>query len=122
MSKLPRMKAPRMVPTCCAVDPDFGGVVDAVEVEPDVVARVGLGDGDFCAVPVGGAAQGFGDVLGAVVFAVEGLGVDLVVDEGGEDGAGNGGGVPARCVESGGGDLGAVAAPWRRPAAASRRL
>jgi len=35
-----------------AVDPDGGGVVDAVEVEPDALAAVVLGHVEFGAVPV----------------------------------------------------------------------
>ena len=95
MSKLPRMKAPWLSPTLHAVDPDLRGVIDAVEIEPDAAAGVGLGDVDDVAVPVRGVAEAFRDVLRAVVFAVSGIGVDLVVDERGEDGAGDGGRVPA---------------------------
>ena len=83
-----------------AVDPDVGGVVDAVKVEPDVVASVGLGNIDERAVPVRGVAEALGNDFGAIVFAVEGLGIDLVVDQRGEHRARNGGVVPTFSFES----------------------
>jgi len=90
-----------------AVDPDDGGVVDAFEVEPDVAAGVGGGDGDDGAVPVGRFIEGFRDDFGAVVFAVHGVRVDAGFDERLEDGAGDDGGVPGVGVVGGGGDDGA---------------
>ena len=42
MSKMPRMKAPGVSPTCAPLTQTVGGVVDAVEVEPDVTAFIGL--------------------------------------------------------------------------------
>ena len=83
-----------------AVDPDLGGIVDAVKVEPDVAALVGLGNIDDSAIPVRGMCKAFGDDLGAVVFAVERLGIDVVVDQRSEHGAGNRRRVPATCAEA----------------------
>src|SRR5665213_4342127 len=76
---------------------------------------VGLGHGDDRAIPVGCTAETFGDLVGAVVLAVERLRVDAIVDEAGEYGAGDGGGVPVLRSEgrkgdgvSGLGDFGSV--------------
>ena len=49
--------------------------------------------------------EAFGNDLGAFVFAVERLRVDVVVDERGEHGAGNRGRVPAAGVEARGRNL-----------------
>ena len=97
-------ECPAGSPDLHSVEPDDGGVVDAVEVEPDVLAFVRLWHVDLGAVPVRGVGEALGDVFRAVVFAVEGLGVDLVIDERGEHSAGNGGGVPAFGFVAGGGD------------------
>jgi hypothetical protein len=70
-----------------------------------VFAFVILGDGEGGAVPVLGAGEALGNLVGAVVFAVERLGVDLVVDERGQDGARDGSGIPVARGEGGGGDL-----------------
>ena len=89
-----------------AVDPDVGGVVDAGEVQPGLAAFVGGWDGEGGAVPVAGFVEALGD--GTHVFAVERLGVDLVVDQRGEHGSGNGRGVPAFGSERGCGYGGGV--------------
>ena len=44
--------------------------------------------------------QALGNDLGAVVLAVERLGIDAIVDERGEHGARNRGGVPAAGVKA----------------------
>ena len=66
----------------------------------------GRGHGELGAVPVVLLVERLGD--GEVVEAVAGVGIDAVVDHGGEDGAGNGGAHPAGGVERGGADLCAV--------------
>jgi hypothetical protein len=59
-------------------------------------------------------------IFGAVVFAVERLGVDVVVDQRGEHGAGNGGRVPAGVLKAAPKLPRRLAALWLRPATASR--
>ena len=87
------------------------------------LAGVGGGNVDECAIPVGGAGETLGDGFGAIVFAVERLGVDVVVDQRGEDGAGHGGRVPAGGFEGRGGTSApGLRRPWRRPATASRMI
>ncbi len=96
-----------------AVDPDFGGEVGAVEVEPDLAVGVFPRDGEGGAVPVRSFVEGFRDDGLAVVLAVGGFGVEAVVDHAGEDGAGDGGGNPAGGLIALRGDSGAGVGDFR---------
>jgi hypothetical protein len=49
--------------------------------------------------------EGLWDLFGTVVVSVERLGIDVVVDECCEDGAGNGGGVPTCRIKNKRGDF-----------------
>ena len=82
----------------------------------------GRGHGELGAVPVVLFVERLGD--GEVVEAVAGVGIDAVIDQGGEDGAGNGGAHPAggvigRCIR-GGADLCSVGVDLGGLAQASR--
>ena len=83
-----------MLPEVVPVEPHFGLVVDAVEVQPDLLPGVGMRDGERRAIPVGRAAQAVGNFVGPVVLAVQRLGVDAVVDQAGQHRSGDGGLVP----------------------------
>ena len=87
------------------VDPDGGGIVDAFKVEPDVMMRVGSGDGEDGAIPPGGARKALWNHFRTVVFAIERLRIEMVVDQGCKHCAGDGGREPTSRIESGCGDL-----------------
>ena len=80
-------------------------VVDALEVEPDVLPCVGSGNLELVPVPVILASQALGDNFGPVVLSVKRLGIDIVIDQSGENGAGYSGFVPTSGVEASSRDL-----------------
>src|ERR1019366_5326262 len=82
-----------------AVEEDFGFPIDAVEVEPDLLAGKRGRGGELVAIPEVGLEKGVGDhqlVVGEVGVG-EGAGVEVA----GEHGAGDGGGQPGGIVEAG---------------------
>ena len=88
-----------------AIDPDFGGVIDALEMQPDFPAVVILRRREGRPIPIRLAAQGFGDFVGTVVFTVERLWIDFVVRQTGQHRARHRGGAPVFGFEPGLGDL-----------------
>ena len=64
-----------------AVHPDFRRVVDAVKVQPHVPIFVSARYVNDRPVPVGGVNEAFGNDLGALVFAVERFGINVIVDQ-----------------------------------------
>ncbi len=83
-----------------AVHPHFGRVVDAVEVQPHTMFLVGARHVDDGPVPVRGVAQAFRNDLGPVVFAVERLWINMIVDQRSEHRARHRGRIPAPRVET----------------------
>ena len=90
-------------PEVLAIEIDFGLPVDAVEVEPEVVAGCERGPDEFVAIPEVAAEEGIGD--GVLVVAEVGVGDGVVVEVAGEGGAGNGGDHPVGIGEAGLSDL-----------------
>ena len=70
-----------------AIDPNFRREIRAVEVHPNLAARVLFRNRDDGAIPVRGLVQAFRDNGFAVVLAVERLRVNAVVDHAGQHGS-----------------------------------
>ena len=67
--------------------------------------RYAFGIRDHRPVPIRRVAQAFGNDLGAVVFTVERLRINVIVDQRGKHGAWNRGRIPAASVEARGSNL-----------------
>ena len=119
-SKMPRINAPRIVPDLRAIHPDFRGVVDAVKVEPHMAILVSARNANNRPVPIRSVNKALGNDFGALVFTVERLGIDVIVDQRRQNRAGNGGRDTSRWCRSRRRDLRArLAALSPRPATAS---
>ncbi len=80
-----------------------------------------FGMSDDGSVPIRGVHQALGNDLGAIVFAIKRLGINMIVDERGKHGAGNRCRVPAAACRSLPTTLARrAAALWPHPATASR--
>ena len=64
-----------------AIHPDRRDVVDAVEMQPDMLALDVVRRDKLGAIPVIRARQTLGDFVRPIVFAIQRLGVDAVVHE-----------------------------------------
>ena len=88
-----------------AVDPDGGGIIDALEVQPDALTGVVGGNLDCRSIPIRRARQALGNNLRPVVFTVKRFEVNMVVYQGRQHRSGNRGCIPARRIEAACGNL-----------------